>query len=65
VPKPSPTLMYVKKKNMATKQILGYKTVLFLSLYGLNFFKISLYLKQWKRSVYWAESFGVNKENRL
>ena len=65
VPKPSPTLMYVKKKNMATKQILGYKTVLFLSLYGLNFFKISLYLKQWKRSVYWAESFGVQKENGL
>lgn len=52
-PKPSPTIMYVKKKYLLEKQILGYKTVLFFKTHSFNLFKINEFKKGWEQSIYW------------
>jgi GT2 family glycosyltransferase len=58
-PKPSPTIMYNRKKNTTKQQVLGYKTVLFFKYYKVQKIKNPLrylnhFKKQWDKSVYWA-----------
>lgn len=60
LPKPSPTIMYVKQKHTTQEQILGYKTVLFFKFYRLQKIKnpfryFSTFQKQWKVSLFWAK----------
>ncbi|TJY32907.1 glycosyltransferase family 2 protein [Pontimicrobium aquaticum] len=58
-PKPSPTIMLFNLKNQSKKQILGYKTLLFIKFFSKQknkniftyFFKMK---KRWDRSTYWA-----------
>ncbi|MFK7050327.1 Glycosyl transferase family 2 [Flavobacterium columnare] len=52
-PKPSPTIMYVKKKYLSKKQILGYRTVLFLKTHSFNLLKINDFKKGWEQSIHW------------
>jgi glycosyltransferase involved in cell wall biosynthesis len=58
-PKPSPTLMLLKQTYDTEQQILGYKLTLFLKLFKNARFNnpiqfLTLYKKQWKTSLYWA-----------
>lgn len=58
-PKPSPTIMLFNLKNQTKKQILGYKTLLFIKFYNKqknkNIFSYFINMrKRWKRSMYWA-----------
>jgi GT2 family glycosyltransferase len=58
-PKPSPTIMYVKKKHNTKEQVFGYKTTLFFKFYQhqsvKNPFRYFVnYKKQWEQSEYWA-----------
>jgi hypothetical protein len=58
-PKPSPTIMLFNLKNQTKKQILGYKTILFIKFFNRQKNKkmFSYFVnmrKRWKRSVYWA-----------
>lgn len=58
-PKPSPTIMLFNLKNQTKKQILGYKTLLFIKFFNRQKNKkmFSYFVnmrKRWKRSVYWA-----------
>ena len=58
-PKPSPTVMLYKLKNLSSKQLLGYKTILFIKYYKLQSIKNPFryyknFQKQWERSMYWA-----------
>jgi len=58
-PKPSPTIMLFNLKNQTSKQISGYKTLLFIKFFSKQknkniftyFFKMK---KRWNRSIYWA-----------
>lgn len=59
VPKPSPTVMLFKLKHNTEKQILGYKTVLFIKYYRNQkdknpFSYIKMMQKRWKSSILWA-----------
>ena len=59
-PKPSPTVMLYKLKHNTEKQILGYKTVLFLKYYSNQGIKnpfsyIKMMQKRWKSSILWAK----------
>ena len=65
-PKPSPTVMLYKIQHNTQNQILGYKTTLFFKYYRvqsiINPLKYnSLFQKQWKQSVFWANKLR-NKE---
>ncbi|MCH4829012.1 MULTISPECIES: glycosyltransferase family 2 protein [Flavobacterium] len=65
-PKPSPTIMYVKRKYSSLKQLQGYKTVLFLKFYKVQNIKNPLayflnFKKQWKISEKWAEKLKENE----
>ncbi|OWP83254.1 hypothetical protein BWK59_11465 [Flavobacterium davisii] len=65
-PKPSPTIMYVKKKYLSKKQILGYRTVLFLKFYKVQnvknpFVYFLNFKKQWKVSENWALKLKKNE----
>lgn len=58
-PKPSPTIMLFNLKNQTKKQILGYKTLLFIKFFNRqknkNIFSYFIDMrKRWKRSMYWA-----------
>ncbi|WP_375604974.1 glycosyltransferase family 2 protein [Flavobacterium davisii] len=53
-PKPSPTIMYVKKKYSTKEQMLGYRLRLFLKTYKYQFWKVKGFEKQWKQSKYWS-----------
>lgn len=58
-PKPSPQIMYQRKKNYTFKQLLGYKLVQLVKTYGLFGTKkpwkhYRKYLKAWKQSEKWA-----------
>ena len=58
-PKPSPTVMLYKILHLNQKQILGYKTILFLKFYKTQSIKNPIryffnFKKQWEKSVYWA-----------
>ncbi|MCZ4318534.1 glycosyltransferase family A protein [Aequorivita viscosa] len=60
IPKPSPTVMLFKLKHNTDKQILGYKTVLFLKYYrnqGVKnpFSYIKMMQKRWESSKLWAK----------
>jgi glycosyltransferase involved in cell wall biosynthesis len=62
-PKPSPTIMYVKKKHNTKEQVLGYKTTLFFKFYHHQSVKNPFgyfvnYRKQWKQSMYWANELN-------
>ncbi len=58
-PKPSPTIMYVKKKYYTFEQLLGYKIILSIKFYALQGIKNPiLYLKRfnqsWQQSIKWS-----------
>lgn len=58
-PKPSPTIMLFNLKNQTKKQILGYKTLLFIKFFNKqknkNIFSYFINMKKrWRRSMYWA-----------
>ena len=54
-PKPSPTLMWYKKRHLTPQQLLGYKTVLFLmELKKGNPREIFRFNKRWRASLNWA-----------
>lgn len=55
-PKPSPTIMFYKKKYYTKEQLKGYKTMIYFKVYKWKFFKISYFLKQWKASEKWASN---------
>jgi len=65
-PKPSPTLMYLKRKHFFAEQINGYKTVLF---FKTNKKKVLIkpwalyknFKSSWDRSVFWSEKLKENK----
>jgi GT2 family glycosyltransferase len=62
-PKPSPTVMLYQIKHNTKKQILGYKTILFLKYYNHQNIKNPLkyyknFQKQWSRSVFWANQLN-------
>ncbi len=59
-PKPSPTIMFVKRNNNTLEQVLGYKTILFFKFYKVQKIKnpikyFLIFRKQWNSSVSWAE----------
>ena len=59
LPKPSPTVMLNRRKNTTQKQLLGYRTKLFIQFYKKqeirNPFKyLNRFKKQWKQSEVWA-----------
>ena len=59
LPKPSPTIMYFRKKYHTDKQLKGYKTLLFIKYYFeqniKNPFRYIFQMnKQWEVSKYWA-----------
>lgn len=63
-PKPSPTIMYVKKKHNTKEQILGYKMTLFFKFYQYQSIKNPFryfvnYKKQWKQSEFWANKLKM------
>ncbi|WP_281238884.1 glycosyltransferase family 2 protein [Flavobacterium praedii] len=63
-PKPSPTIMYVKKKHNTKEQILGYKMTLFFKFYQHQSIKNPFryfvnYKKQWKQSEFWANKLKM------
>ncbi len=58
-PKPSPTVFFNRKKNTTERQLLGYKTTLFLKFYKDQEIKnplkyLKTFKKQWNLSVSWA-----------
>lgn len=57
-PKPSPTIMLLKQRYYTTKQLKGYKLLLFLKFYKVknikNPFKYyKVFKEQWMNSLYW------------
>ncbi|WP_347052895.1 glycosyltransferase family 2 protein [Flavobacterium olei] len=59
-PKPSPTIMFLKLNNFTLKQVMGYKTVLFIKFYKVQPIKnpikyLYIFRAQWNASVLWAE----------
>ncbi|MFB3389157.1 glycosyltransferase family 2 protein [Flavobacterium sp. LAR06] len=65
-PKPSPTIMLKKQLHLTTKQIKGYKTILFFKFYKVQEVKnpIQYFLnfeKQWKQSLYWSNELNKKK----
>ena len=55
VPTPSPTLMWYKERHLSRKQLLGYKTVLFLNLLKKGKIKdIMEFNSCWRASMNWA-----------
>lgn len=65
-PKPSPTVMLYKLKSLSSKQLLGYKTVLFFKFYKVQNIKNPIryyqnFQKQWERSQYWANELKNDK----
>jgi glycosyltransferase involved in cell wall biosynthesis len=68
LPKPSPTVMLFNLKHLNTKQLLGYKTTLFIKFFKARpQFNILGYLKsmrhRWSRSVYWAQQLQQAHDN--
>ncbi|WP_264566727.1 glycosyltransferase family 2 protein [Flavobacterium sp. N3904] len=64
-PKPSPAIMYVKKKHNTKEQVLGYKTTLFFKLLkkekSINYISFILsFKKKWNESLYWANQLKNN-----
>jgi GT2 family glycosyltransferase len=62
-PKPSPQIMYHRKKNYTAKQLLGYKVTLFIKFYKDYSIKnpISYYTyfkKAWNKSLYWSQKLA-------
>ena len=66
-PKPSPTVLFNRTKNTTYRQLLGYKTTLFLKFYKSqnikNPFKyLKVFKKQWNLSVSWANQLKTNSQ---
>ena len=64
-PKPSPQIMYLRKKNYSLEQVRGYKWVLFFKFYRQNEIKNPIkyfkYFKAaWKSSEQWAKKISVD-----
>ncbi len=56
IPKPSPTVMWYKRKHLSREQILGYKTILFLNTLKKRKMKeIVNFNKSWNASEKWAK----------
>jgi glycosyltransferase involved in cell wall biosynthesis len=54
-PKPSPKIMYVKRKYLADQQLASYKTILFFKLHKGNFFAIPQFNRRWESSIKWSK----------
>ncbi|MFT6799590.1 MAG: glycosyltransferase involved in cell wall biosynthesis [Nonlabens sp.] len=66
-PKPSPQIMYHRKKNYTAKQLLGYKVTLFIKFYKDYSIKnpISYYTyfkKAWNKSLYWSQKLAPDEK---
>ncbi|TVZ53400.1 glycosyltransferase family 2 protein [Dokdonia sp. Hel_I_53] len=64
-PKPSPFIMYQRKKNYTVEQLRGYKLVLFLKFYKTYGFKnpytyYRYFKKAWKISEKWSEKLPLH-----
>ncbi|OUS18672.1 glycosyl transferase family 2 [Nonlabens dokdonensis] len=66
-PKPSPQIMYHRKKNYTAKQLLGYKLTLFIKFYKdysiknpLSYYKY--FKKAWSKSMYWSQKLAKDAE---
>lgn len=53
-PKPSPTVLFVKKKYNTLQQLQSYKTRLFLKSNFLKIWKLNSFLRRWKISEKWT-----------
>ncbi|XCF07754.1 glycosyltransferase family A protein [Tamlana crocina] len=59
-PKPSPTVMYVRKKFYTHEQFLGFKCISFFRFCSQQknknpFFYFSKFIRDWKLSIFWAD----------
>ncbi|NJX15051.1 glycosyltransferase family 2 protein [Tamlana crocina] len=59
-PKPSPTVMYVRKKFYTDEQFLGFKCISFFRYYSQQknknpFSYFSKFIRDWKLSIFWAD----------
>jgi len=59
-PKPSPTVMLYKLEHFSSKQLWGYKTILFFKFYRLQPIKNPIqyyknFQKRWQASLFWAQ----------
>ncbi len=64
-PKPSPQVMYQRMKNTTTKQLRGYKLVLFLKFYKVQrirnpFAYYSYFKRAWASSQHWASKLPLD-----
>ncbi|GLB50848.1 glycosyltransferase family 2 protein [Neptunitalea lumnitzerae] len=66
-PKPSPTVMYVRKKYSTQEQLNSYKTTLLLKYYKdqsiknvITYYKT--FQKMWERSIFWAQQLDKRNE---
>jgi GT2 family glycosyltransferase len=62
-PKPSPTIIYMKKKHFSQEQINSYKITLFFKFYRIQGIRnpIQYFLtfkKRWEKSIYWANKLN-------
>jgi len=65
-PKPSPTIMLFNQLHLTTKQINGYKTILFFKFYRVQKIKNPIrywsnFKKQWSQSLFWANQLKNNR----
>lgn len=58
LPKPSPTILYVKHKYSTRNQLLGYKMRLFLKTYRYKIWKLQQFEKQWNKSEFWLKKMN-------
>lgn len=58
LPKPSPTILYVKHKYSTRNQLLGYKMLLFLKTYQYRIWKLQQFKKQWNKSEFWIKKMN-------
>lgn len=66
-PKPSPTVLFNRKKNTTKRQLLGYKTTLLLKFYRnqniKNPFKyLKTFKNQWNASAFWANELKTKSK---
>lgn len=63
-PKPSPTVLFNRKKNTTKRQLLGYKTTLFIQFYKSQDIKnpyayFKTFKKRWHLSEFWANQLRI------
>ncbi|AGC77425.1 GT2 family glycosyltransferase [Nonlabens dokdonensis] len=67
-PKPSPQIMFHRKKNYTAKQLLGYKLTLFIKFYKdysiknpVSYYKY--FKKAWSNSIYWSKKLAQDAKS--